>query len=114
MGRNRSPVLDRIIRAVRIRRVLLGGQYIDEEIDRPPVWAARLDRNVTNELISGQVAGVARYLASDQSIYLVRAYDAVHFTIGGSAIDENGQLGRVIGKEPMGRIRYTQIIWERA
>ena len=70
MGRNRSPVLDRLIAYVVVTRTLLGGQYIEEESYNNKVWAARLDRNVTNELISGQVGGVARYLASDQSVYL--------------------------------------------
>ena len=106
--------MDRLIAYVVVTRTLLGGQYIEEESYNNKVWAARLDRNVTNELISGQVGGVARYLASDQSVYLVRDYDAVRFRIGSTAKDEDGQNGRIIGKEPMGRDRYVQLIWERA
>ena len=115
MSRNRAPVLDRLLHVRQVRRVLLGGQYIDQDTGLwYPAWAARLDANVSNELISGQIDGVARYLAADKSVYLVRFYDAIHFRVGMSMLDENGQNGRVLGTEPMGRQRYTQVIFERA
>ena len=110
----RVPTFDRLIAAVIVERVRLGGQIIEQETGRRQVWAARVDANVSSELVSGQVGGVARYLVSDQSVYLVRATDADAFTVGATALDENGQTGRIAGKEPMGRNRYTQLIWERA
>ena len=114
MGRNRSPVLDRQIQHVAYRRVLLGGQYIDEPLFENFIWAARIDRNVMSELVTGQIDGVARNLVADSGAYLVRDYESRKIQIGHSLIDEDGQVGRVTGKEPLGRDRYLQVLWERA
>ena len=104
--------LDREIRSLAYTSSILGGQriYSRDPDNDVGVWAGRRDITASD---SFRAVGDARLLLITDAVYTVRDDDSYLFPIAvnfeGMA-DENGVARFIVGRQPVGRNRYTELL----
>ena len=115
MTQRQPPILDREIQTATYRRTQLGGQFIydlDPNADETSVWAARRLVSVDDQIHFASGDGGPLFL-TDDIIYRVRFDDADLFPVASLLTrlrDDDGAIRLVVGKVPVGRRRYVDIL----